>query len=316
MNNFIMVNKKFFLIFLITIGYLSSLQGTEIGKKEILIVDFGMNARGLHIGSEFSKILNSEKHSSLLTESLMNELAKDPYFKKVEQLKIENLRSEGDSKPLIAELLKNEKAKESEYLVVIEIEQIELSKKKDKRIKPTTNDETADGEVEEFEELKGRYVVNLKIVDVNTAKVIYADKVSQMEVECINEDEKMTMESFFKNLEKNLLKQLKTRIFETIRPIKVARVYQGYAYLERGGIDMDASLKVGMKMGVFIPSRPSVDVKTGEIIGDMEYMIGELQIIEVLPKSLKVRIMKYSRPVEVGFICRRIFETENKKCSK
>ncbi len=311
-----MVNKKFFLIFLITIGYLSSLQGTEIGKKEILIVDFGMNARGLHIGSEFSKILNSEKHSSLLTESLMNELAKDPYFKKVEQLKIENLRSEGDSKPLIAELLKNEKAKESEYLVVIEIEQIELSKKKDKRIKPTTNDETADGEVEEFEELKGRYVVNLKIVDVNTAKVIYADKVSQMEVECINEDEKMTMESFFKNLEKNLLKQLKTRIFETIRPIKVARVYQGYAYLERGGIDMDASLKVGMKMGVFIPSRPSVDVKTGEIIGDMEYMIGELQIIEVLPKSLKVRIMKYSRPVEVGFICRRIFETENKKCSK
>lgn len=279
---------------------LMSLQAAQEGEKKVLIVNFGMHSNGLQVEHNFP------------TEDLVNALAEDPYFKSVEQLKIENWERASSVKPLISELIKNEKVQKSNYLIIIETESINLSRKGYKKTKITTDQEATNEQAEESEELNGKYVINLRIVEVNTGKVIYADKISQTKIECNEANEKVTMEQFFKKLEEDVLTELKTRILETFMPIRVARVYQQYAYLDRG---VDTGLKLGMKLCVFIPSRPIVDSRTGEIIGDMEYCIGELKVIEVLPKNIRAQIVKYSRPIEVGFTCRTIFEPEDKKCS-
>lgn len=297
-----MRNKYFFLIFLVNLSFLPFLNAEEMLKREILIVDLKMTPEVLVMGTEFFRNLDIEsvKEIGSLTGKLIEGLDKELPFMDIERMQNGEKNNE-KSKPLVV-LIKRGKIHGADYIAFGNIDLIELKKKK-----------------YEFEELGqrdafyGRYTVTLRIIDVNNEKVIYADKISQTEIECINEDNISGEIAFIKKLKDNILNQLIVRITETISPLRVLKAMDGYAYLENR---QSTQLKRGMKVGVYIPSRPSTDKNTGEIIGDMEYLIAELKVIEVSPKEIRAQIIKYSRPIETGMIYRTIIEPENKSCSR
>lgn len=276
--------------FLLTLAFVPFLKAEGAVRKKV-VVDFGVKHNALQVGAEFSVVTGTEKASNLLMAELIAALAKDSSLDVVEAVHSENLQSGVEKGKILG----------ADYLVVGTIELMDVKKKK--------HELKTSGEV--VDEFSGHLVVNLRIVDVHTAQVIYADEVSQREIECINEHSKTTPSLFVDKLKETMIKQLATRISETIWPIKIAKLYGGYAYLDRG---QGGNLQRGMKIGVFIPTRPITDPNTGEVVSNTEYLVGELKVTEILPKVTKAQIIKYTMPIEPGFICRTIIKSDNKNC--
>lgn len=301
------MKSKYFLLLLVVLSCWAKINAQELPRKKIAIIDFGVNPQALSIGAEFSEsILKKEKE--MLTVALSEELTKSSLLEVLELDK--NMEKGGSSsKPLIANFLEKGKLAGTDYLIFTNIEHIELGKKKQGKEIKAVEEEVK----EEVEEFRGRFVVNLRIVEVQTGQVIYADKMTQKAIECFNENSEGTALGFINSLEEATVRQLVVRIIETIRPIRISKIYQGYAYLDGG---QDINLKRGTKMGVFISMRPIRDPQSDEIISDTEHMIGELKITEVFPKVAKAQIIKYGMPLELGYNCRTLLSSENNKCQK
>lgn len=291
-----MKNKYFLVVLIVVLGFGEVLSAEEVIKKKVAVVDFGVNPKALSIGAEFSEVL-SDKEKGILTADLLAGLAKDSSLEVLEKIDSKT------SRPVIANFLEKGKLLGADYLVFGNIDLLELQNKKQAI---TVSDAV-------FDEFSGRFVVNLRIVDVHTGEVIYADKVTQSEIECLYEGSEATPLSFINTFVGTVVQQLVTRIRETIWPIKISKIYQGYAYLDRG---QNSNLQRGTRMGVFIPMRPIRDSQTGEIMSDTEHLIGELKVTEVFSKTTKAQIIKHGMPIESGFICRMLISSENKRCQK
>lgn len=293
--------KYFLLVFLINLSLLGVIEA-QVAKKDVIIVDIRMKPEALVMGTEFFKSLdvNTVKGISLSNDNLIQALKGFlPTFDiKSSPETPENNRS---CKTLVSDLINNnEKIQQADYLICSDVNRIELQQKKH-------SFNSSDSPSNAF---YGQYIISLRIVNLNTKKIVYADKISQTEIECIDQENKNQV-SFIQNLKENILNQLAIRISETIQPIKIVRIADGYAYLE---YKEPMNLQKGMKLGVYIPTRPSIDSKTGEITGDTEHLIGELKIIDIVSKNIRAQILKYSRPLEAGMYSRIILETENVNC--
>lgn len=293
-----MKNKYFSLIAFL--GLSLTLNAAE-QKKTIAVLDFEVNSNALAIESGFSS--EAEKESSLLTSELIAALTKDSSFNVLERSYFKTLDEERRASGFsISNLSGKAKLLGIDYLIMGNIERFEAQKKRH-HFTPSNI---------EIDEFLGHLAVNLRIIDTNASKVIYADKITEFDAECINEYSSNSPLLFMNTLKEFAVKQLMTRITETISPIQVTSIYGGYVYLNRGE---DSSLKRGMKLQVFIPNDRSIDPDTGEVTGSTEYMVGELKVTKILPKVTKAQIIRYSMPIEVGAYCRTASnKSENKAC--
>lgn len=142
-----------------------------------------------------------------------------------------------------------------------------------------------------------------QIIDQKTSKVLSAKKFT------ITLDTSITTSSDNKITTKEILDLLNNKIaciaahniYETLFPIKIATVQEGYVSLDHG---TEYNLQRDTLLHVFIPNTPVIDEKNHELIKDSEYEIGELKVTESQPNFAKAQVLNFSIPMQPGMLCR------------
>ena len=291
---------KYLLLLIVSfLGVVSIAYPANIQKKKVAVLEFRSNSIDLIMGPGFSSFKWTPRETSALTADLIYALANDPNFEVMDRERLKAIEKEqARTKRSLLSLKEIGQVSGADYLIYGDIELVEANKRQYNF--PSSGIKT--------EEFFGRFVINLRVVEVSSSKVIFAKKVSETAAETINKDTGASPLSFMNKLKEKAVRLLVSKISESISPIKVAAVKDGYAYLNRGE---GSSLQPGMKMSVFLPCRAILDPDTGEALGNTEYLAGELKITEILPKLTKAQISYYSMPIEPGAVCRVAIQTHD-----
>lgn len=285
------------MIILTAVSFALCLSPAHAKKKTVAVLDFKVNSNALIIGPKLSDYTTREKETNLLTADLITALVKDPTFDVVERSQLDALQKEGQLRTSsVFDLSGKGKAVGADYIVMGNIELIEAQKTR-KQFKSSGI---------EMKAFVARYIVNLRIVDVRTAKIIYADKVTQESTMRYTNESQFSPLKFMNEAKERTVYQLVNVISESISPMKIAKVDGAYAYINRGE---GSRLKRGMELRVYLPNSTVTDPDTGEEIGHSEYKIADLRVVEVFPKMTKAQIVRYTMPIEPGAICRVSFES-------
>ncbi len=259
-------------------------------KKTVAVVDFSAKSISVVIGQGVQDYHFSSQYIELLNSELMTSLVNDPTFDVIDRARLRDLAKNGElanvTPSSMAEL---GKAAGADYIVCGDVELLEIDKK-----------------VQEFPGMSqvvylGRMVVNLRIVEVATSRVIYAQKVTDALRQPVNEYTTMSVPAFLEILKSDVVKKLVTGISESISPIQIAAVHGDKVYLDRGS----AAFSGGEILDIVVEVDKVYD-KEGNILDIVEDRVGSVRVDTVRPKVAIATILEQTRPFQVGWTARRL----------
>jgi TolB-like protein len=151
----------------------------------------------------------------------------------------------------------------------------------------------------------GRIIVDMRIVDSRTSKVVSADAGEVVhEVQSLHENQLPVVVDgkYIDSLQRLLCESLVLSTIDGVYPVRVASFTEGQATLNRGE---GGGLEVGMVLDVYAEGKDVIDPDTGETLGAEEVKIGRIKVIEVLPRFSKAAVVEASAPIPQGAICRK-----------
>lgn len=262
------------------------------GKKTVAVVDFSAKSMTVLIAPGLEDYHFSSQYIELLNSELMTALVNDPTFDVIDRARLRDLAQNGelaDATPdAMAEL---GKAAGADYIVCGDLELLELDK-----------------QIQEFpgytqSKLIGHMVVNLRIVEIATSRIICASKVDDTYPLVINEYKTVTIPSFMEQLKSDVVRRLVMNISERISPIEIAAVHDDKVYLDRG----EQAFHGGEILDIVIEADKIYD-KDGNILDIVEEHAGRVRVDTVRPKVSIATIIEENRPLQVGWIARRVEE--------
>ncbi len=144
----------------------------------------------------------------------------------------------------------------------------------------------------------GSVSVNIRLVSLQSGKLLSARKVELDEVK----DGIPSSNRFIDELLTATAQKAVNAILEGAYPALVSNVSGDIVYLNKG---VDSDFAVGSRFFVYAKGEKIVDPESKADLGNTEIQVGEVEIIEVLPKTSKARITDASGGViSVGMICR------------
>jgi curli biogenesis system outer membrane secretion channel CsgG len=266
---------------------------TAQGRPTIAVLDFTAVSKAVVFGEGFSAVGWSQEKSGILSADLVTALVGSRKFDVLERDRMEDVLREkefvsitGDQAIRLGTLLG------AEYFVMGQIELLECAM--NRRAIPYSSMVR--------EELTGRMVVNLRIVDTRGGKVVSADKVNVF----LEAAGGMSGLSFFEALKDKTVAELANGVVDGVFPVKVAQIQGGEIYLSRGE---GAPFSVGTVMAVYAKGVELIDPDTGESLGSTESEIARVKVSEILQKFSKALVTEGSvEGIAVGQICRPLRE--------
>ena len=261
-----------------------------VAKPSIAIVDFNARTLQVTIGQDISGVNFSDQYLNLLNAELVTGLTNDPTFNVLDRARIQDLSKTGqlaDVTPAnIADLGKSAGA---DYIVCGDIDLLEITK----------NVQNFPGFTQT--RMDGRMVVNLRIVEVKSAHVIFAKKINNLLTINLNDYTTTTPTAFMEELKTDTVRRLVTEISESIIPIQVKAVRGNQVYLNKGA----QSFKGGEVLDIVIPGEPIYDTD-GSILDTVEEKIGKVRVDTVKPKVSIATIVESTKPVQPGYLAHRV----------
>jgi TolB-like protein len=267
-------------------------EGQVPEKKTVAVVDFSAKSMSVVIGPGVQDYQFSSEYIDLLNSELITALVNDPTFNVIDRARLRDLAKNGElanaTPDSMAEL---GKAAGADYIVSGNVELLELDK-----------------QIQEFPgytqaKLVGHMVVNLRIVDIATSRVIQARKIDDVFPMTINEYTTISLPSFMERLKSDVVRRLVISISENISPIEIAAVHDGRVYLDRG----EQAFSGGEILEIVIEADKIYD-KDGNILDIVEEHAGKVRVDTVRQKVSIATIIEESRPLQVGWIARRVEE--------
>ncbi len=259
-------------------------------KKTVAVVDFSARSLSVVIGTGVQDYHFSSQYIELLNSELITSLVNDPTFDVIDRARLRDLAKNGElanvTPTSMAEL---GKAAGADYIVCGDMELLEIDKK-----------------VQEFPGMSqvvylGRMVVNLRIVEVATSRVIHAQKVSDALRQPVSDYTTMSVPAFLEILKSDTVKKLVTGISESISPIQIAAVHGDKVYLDRG-----SSAFTGGEILDIVVEVDKVYDKDGNILDIVEDRVGSVRVDTVRPKVAIATVLEQTRPFQVGWTARRV----------
>lgn len=261
-------------------------------KPLVAVVDFNAKSARIMIGQGISGYLYSDKYIDLFNAELMNALVNDRSFDVMDRARLHDLAKDRLLKtvtPLGMSAIGKEAG--ADYIVCGDIELLEL----DKRFQQFPGYSQT--------QMLGRMVVNLRVVEVKSSRILFAKKVNNVLTVAINQYSTTTPHSFMEELKSDTVRRLVTNISEGISPIQIRAVHDGKVYLNRG----EQAFRGGEMLEIVVPVDTIYD-EDGSILDVIEEHAGKVCVETVRPKVAIAGIVEESRPMQVGWIARRIEE--------
>ena len=274
-------------------------------RPTIAVLDFDIEKNAIIVTDNFIATGTVEDRTKMLSSELITFLVNTRKFDVIERDRIDAILKEQsfshsgmvniDSAVKIGKLLG------TDYMVMGRVEVVRVVKK-DTDI-PYTNyvKHTTIGDM----------IVNMRIVDTETGKIVSAKKVKTHMVS--NGDQ--AAEVFFDKLKEKTVKKLVIEIIDGVFPIKVVGVEGNLVFLNRGiGA---ANFKVGDHLDVYQIGKDLIDPDTGESLGSSEIKIAEIEISSIQTKKSIAKIIDLTgESIPVGSICRKPLKLFNKSNHK
>ena len=261
-------------------------------KKTVAVVDFSAKSMSVSIGKDIQNFTVSGQYADLLNSELMTALVNDPTFNVVDRARLRDLAKNGElANATPATMVELGKAAGADYIVCGDIELVELDKR----------DQNFPGYTQS--QLVGHMVVNLRIVEIATGHIIYAHKVDDVCTTVLNAYTTMSVPTFVEQLKSDTVRRLVTSISENISPITVVAVHDGRVYLDRG----EQAFHGGEILEIVVEADKIYD-KNGNLLDIVEDHAGKVRVDTVRQKVSIATVIEAARPMQVGWIARRIEE--------
>jgi hypothetical protein len=148
-------------------------------------------------------------------------------------------------------------------------------------------------------------IVDMRIVDTRTSRVVSADKGEIRHEERSMHQSRVAIPlaaDFLDTVQRELATQLTIHTIDGVYPIKIVTITDGAVTLNRGeGGGLDA----GQILDVYLAGEEIVDPDTGESLGFEEVKVGRIQVTEILPRFAKGMVLEARSPLPKGAICRK-----------
>ncbi len=258
-------------------------------KPVVAVVDFNAKSAHIIIGENISGFSYTGKYVDLLNSELINALVNDRSFDVIDRDRLKELAKQ---KLLNAATTLNlsgvGKAAGADYVVCGDIELVELNKR-----------------FQQFPgysqtQMVGRMVVNLRVVDVKSTRVLFARKVNNVITMVLNQYSSATPASFMEELKSDTVRRLVMDISEGISPIQIRAVHGDKVYLNRG----EQAFSGGELLEIVIPVDTVYD-EDGSILDVIEEKVGQVRVETVRQKMAIAVILEQERPLQTGWIARR-----------
>lgn len=151
----------------------------------------------------------------------------------------------------------------------------------------------------------GRIIVDMRIVDSRTSRVVSADAGEVvLEEQSLHENRLPVVVDgkYIDSLQRSLCAELVLRTIDGVYPVRVATISAGEVTLNRG---QGGGLEVGQVLDVYAEGQAVIDPDTGDTLGAEEVRIGRLKVTEILPRFSKAAVVEASAPIPQGAICRK-----------
>ncbi len=154
------------------------------------------------------------------------------------------------------------------------------------------------------------FKVQFRITKVSSGQIVFADtliqKITSTDIRreipaSVRKD--WVMGDYKDLLFKRTVNLVGNAILENIYPVKIASVSGKNVVLNRG---KGAGIKVGTIYNVFTQGSQVVDPDTGDVLGNSETEVGQIQVSTVLPRFSKGLIVKQTGEFKSGAICRPV----------
>jgi curli biogenesis system outer membrane secretion channel CsgG len=154
--------------------------------------------------------------------------------------------------------------------------------------------------------ITSQIIVDMRIVDTRTSRVVAADKGEvREEVRSMHDAQVATVfpPDMIDGLQRRLCEQLTLKTIDGVYPIRVIGFSNGTVSLNRGE---GGGLQVGQTLDVFSEGEELLDPDTGESLGSEEVRVGQVRVTEVLARFSKAVPVGTNMTVPNGAICRRV----------
>lgn len=265
-----------------------------MAKPTITILDFDIEKNAIVLNEKYAVKGVIEDRTKMLSSDLVTQIVNTRKFDVIERDRIDTVLKEqefsanGMVDPHKA--IKLGKLIGVDYLVMGRIEVIRAERKS--KLIPYTDyvKHTTIGDL----------VVNVRIVESRTGKIVSAKKVKTHE----NLSGNISAEVFIDKLKENCVRQIVSEVINGVFPIKIVGVSGDSVFLNRG--EGAANFNIGDVFDVYQMGEEMIDPDTGESIGSAETKIGQIVITSIQPKKSVANIIKMieqSNPI--GSICRK-----------
>ena len=304
------IAKYFFVITLIF--EIVSSSSSFADRTTIAVLDFKTLNKPIVIeirmGQDVFSIKWGDDQTNLFTSELITALGNAHKFDVLERDRMNDILKEhefGTSGEVLHEkAIQLGKMIGAEYFVMGQVELIE-AEQKDVKIPYSDHTRT---------ELRGRMVVNMKIVDTRSGKIVAAKNVNSQDAQKVSARDHTTPSAFINTLKEKTVKLMVSGILDGVFPVKIIKIIGNQVFLNRGLGDI---FKVGDIMDVYNIGEDLIDPDTQESLGTTEIEVGRIKITEIQPKFTKARMVEGKiEDISTGMICRLIQEPTEPKASE
>lgn len=276
-----------------------------IAKPTIAVLDFDIEKNAIVFTENFIAKGTVEDRTKMLSSELVTFLVNTRKFDVIERERINSVlvEQEFSSSGMVdmQHAIQIGKLIGTDYLVMGKIEVLRAEQKSKAipytdYVKHTTT---------------GDMIVNMRIIDTRTGKIVSAKKVKTHEIL----DGDQAAEVFLDQMKESTVRQIVAEVIDGVFPIKVVGVSGNSVFLNRG--EGAANFTVGEQLNIYQIGENLIDPDTGESIGSTENKIAEVVITSIQPKkSVADIVVIIGQTIPVGSVCRkpsRLLESNQKE---
>lgn len=267
---------------------------TAIARPTIAILDFDIETNAIIVTNNFMATGTVEDRTKMLSSELVTFLVNTRKFDVIERDRISSVLMEqkfSTSGMIDAQsAIQMGKLIGTDYMVMGKVEVVRAVQQSKAipytdYVKHTTT---------------GDMIVNIRIVDTRTGKIVSAKKVKTHTVLDGNQAE----EVFLDQLKEDTVRKMVVEVIDGVFPIKVVGISGNSIFLNRGA--GAANFAVGDHLNIYQMGEDLIDPDTGESLGRAETKIAEIIIVSIQSKKSVANIVNITGDsIPIGSICRK-----------
>lgn len=281
--------KKMIITFLILLFPL-----TAIARPTIAILDFDIEKNAVVVTNNFIATGTVEDRTKMLSSELVTFLVNTRKFDVIERNRINSILNEQEfsSTGMVdaQSAIQMGKLIGTDYMVMGKVEVVRAMR--ESKPIPYTDyiKHTSIGDM----------IVNMRIVDTRTGKIVSAKKVKTHSAI----DGKQPAEVFLDQLKEDTVRKMVVEVIDGVFPIKVIGFSGGSVFLNRGA--GATNFAVGDHLHVYQMGEDLIDPDTGESLGNAEVKIAEIVVSSIQPKKSVANIVNVNgESIPIGSVCRK-----------